>query len=63
MAPVASARGAALLAGLAHGTYGSVEEMSLFAPKIRETVLPWHDGRSEAAYALYKKLYPRLRGG
>jgi xylulokinase len=60
VAPVASARGAALLAGLAQETYGSVEETILIAPKIQETVLP-QDDRYEAAYARYRELYPRLR--
>jgi xylulokinase len=59
-APAASAQGAAFLAGLAQGTYGSVEETALIAPKIRETVLP-QDDRYEAAYARYRELYPRLR--
>ncbi len=59
-ASAASARGAALLAGLAQGTYGSVEETVLIAPKIREAVLP-QDDRYEAAYARYRELYPRLR--
>ena len=60
VAPAASARGAALLAGLAQGIYGSVEETILIAPKVRETVLPRDDDRYEAAYARYRKLYPRL---
>jgi xylulokinase len=60
-APVASGRGAALLAGLAQGTYDSLEETILIAPKVRETVLPQDDDRYEAAYARYRKLYPRLR--
>ena len=61
LAPAASARGAALLAGLAQGTYDSVEETILIAPKIQEIVLPQDDDRYEAAYARYRKLYPRLR--
>ena len=61
VAPAASARGAALLAGLAQGTYDSVEETSLIAPEVRETVLPRDDDRYEAAYARYRTLYPRLR--
>jgi xylulokinase len=61
VAPAASARGAALLAGLAQGTYGSVEETVLIAPKIRETVLPQDDDRYGAAYARYREVYPRLR--
>jgi sugar (pentulose or hexulose) kinase len=60
VAPVASGRGAALLAGLAQGTYDSLEETVLIAPKVRETVLP-QDDRYEAAYTRYRKLYPRLR--
>jgi xylulokinase len=60
LAPAASARGAALLAGLAQGTYDSVEETILIAPKIQEIVLP-QDDRYDAAYARYRKLYPRLR--
>src|SRR4051812_8789834 len=62
VAPTASARGAALLAGLAQGAYTSVEETLLLAPDVRETVLPRDDAPYEAAYARYKELYPRLRG-
>jgi xylulokinase len=58
----ASARGAALLAGLACGAYASVEETLLIAPEVRETVLPREDDRYEVAYARYRELYPRLRG-
>jgi len=60
VASSASARGAALLAGLARGVYGSVEETILIVPEVRETVLP-RDERYEAAYARYRELYPRLR--
>jgi xylulokinase len=62
VAPTASARGAALLAGLAGGAYTSVEETLLLAPEVRETVLPRDDAPYEAAYARYKELYPQLRG-
>jgi xylulokinase len=62
VAPTASARGAALLAGLAGGAYTSVEETLLLAPEVRETVLPREGTPYEAAYARYKELYPRLRG-
>jgi xylulokinase len=62
VAPAASARGAALLAGLAQGIYGSVEETILMAPQVRETTLPQDEDRYEAAYARYRKLYPRLCG-
>jgi sugar (pentulose or hexulose) kinase len=61
VAPAASARGAALLAGLAQGTYDSVEETILTAPEVRETVLPRDDDSYEAAYARYRELYSRLR--
>ena len=62
VAPTASARGAALLAGIACGAYASVEETLLLAPETRETVLPRGGAGYEAAYARYKELYPRLRG-
>ena len=62
VAPTASARGAALLAGIACGAYASVEETLLLTPETRETVLPRGGAGYEAAYARYKELYPRLRG-
>ena len=34
----------------------------LIALEVRKTVLP-RDYRYEAAYAQYRELYPRLRGG
>jgi xylulokinase len=57
----ASARGAALLAGIACGVYASVEEILLLRPEIRETVLPREGASYEAAYTRYKELYLRLR--
>src|SRR5215210_235798 len=60
VAPTASARGAALLAGLARGVYASVEETLLMAPEVRETVLPRNDDRYEAVYTRFRELYPRL---
>ena len=60
VASTASARGAALLAGLVCGVYSSVEETLSVAPEARETVLP-RDDRYEAAYARYRELYLRLR--
>jgi xylulokinase len=62
VAPTASARGAALLAGLAQGAYTSVEETLLLAPDVQETVLPHDDAPYETAYTRYRELYPRLRG-
>lgn len=62
VASVASARGAALLAGLASGVYTSVEETLILAPEARRTVLPQNPARYEAAYARYRELYPRLSG-
>lgn len=58
----ASARGAALLAGVASGIYASVEDTFTLAPELQRTVYPdveaSHYG---AAYARYKEIYPRLR--
>lgn len=62
LAPTASARGAALLAGLARGAYASVEETLLLAPDVQETVLPHGGAPYEAAYTRFRELYPRLRG-
>jgi xylulokinase len=59
IAPVASARGAALLAGLASGAYRTPEDTLAFAPEPGRIVGP--GGASyEAAYARYRELYPRL---
>jgi len=59
VAPVASARGAALLAGLASGVYRSAEDT--LAP---EPGRPVHPGEAapdyEEPYARYRRLYPRL---
>jgi xylulokinase len=59
--PNASARGTALLAGLACGAYASGEVTLLIAPEVQETMLPRADERYEAAYARFRELYPRLR--
>jgi xylulokinase len=60
--PAASARGAALLAGLGVGVYDGVE--ALPPPGAAgEVVTPTPpDARREAAYARFRTLYPRLRG-
>jgi xylulokinase len=59
LAAVASARGAALLAGVASGTYRSPED--LLAPEPDLTVWPGEaSGAYEAAYARYRELYPKL---
>ncbi len=61
IAPVASARGAAFLAGLASGAYGTPEDTLAFAPEPGRVVEP--GGASyEAAYTRYRELYPRLHG-
>lgn len=61
VAPVASARGAALLAGMALGVYGGPEELPV--PRPEGAVLPGEEaGRYEAAYRRFKEIYPRLRG-
>jgi xylulokinase len=59
VASVASARGAALLAGVASGVYRTVEDVPAPAP---ERVIPPGDGAYEAAYARYRELYSRLHG-
>ena len=63
MAPVASARGAALLAGLASGAFENAEDTLRFAPDTGETVRPDEKRPDyEAAYERYRELYPRLSG-
>ncbi len=63
VAPVASARGAALLAGLATGVYGRAEDTLRLAPDTGETVRPGEQKPLyEAAYERYRELYPRLNG-
>jgi xylulokinase len=62
VASIASARGAALLAGLASGVYTSVDETLILAPEVQRTVMPQNAARYEAAYARYTELYPRLSG-
>ena len=58
LASVASARGAALLAGLAAGLY---EDTLALAPDPGRAIWPG-EAVYEAAYARYRELYPRLRG-
>ena len=61
LAAVASARGAALLAGAASGVYRSPEDMLALAPEPDLPVWPGDAApRYEAAYARYRELYPRL---
>ena len=63
VAPVASARGAALLAGLASGAYRTAEDTLSFAPEPVRTIMPGDVGPAyEAAYNRYRDLYPRLHG-
>ena len=62
VAGTASARGAALLAGVAGGAYESVEQILALAPETGESVEPGPaNGDYETAYQRYKELYPRLR--
>lgn len=62
VAGTASARGAALLAGVAGGAYESVEKTLSLAPTPEESVEPGESGADyEAAYERYRQLYPRLR--
>jgi xylulokinase len=59
VASVASARGAALLAGVASGVYRTAEDV--LAPDPDRVILPGNRAY-EAAYARYRELYPRLHG-
>ncbi|QIN84022.1 xylulokinase [Rubrobacter tropicus] len=59
VAPVASARGAALLAGLASGVFEKWEDMLSLAPDPGETVQPGAQKSAyEEAYGRYRELYP-----
>ncbi len=61
VSPVASARGAALLAGLASGVYRSVEDTLALAPEPKHSVHPGEAAPDyEEPYARYRRLYPRL---
>jgi xylulokinase len=61
LAAVASARGAALLAGVASGVYRSPEDLLALAPDPDRSVLPGDAAPDyEAAYARYQELYPAL---
>jgi xylulokinase len=61
VAAVASARGAALLAGVASGVYGSPGD--IVAPEPDRSVFPGDEsGAYEAAYSHYRELYPSLYG-
>ena len=63
VAPVASARGAALLAGLASGVYRTPGDTLDLAPETGRTVSPGEQRPLyEAAYGRYLELYPRLGG-
>lgn len=56
----ASARGAALLAGIAADVYRTLVDTVALAPEPDRTILPRESAPYEAAYARYKELYPRL---
>jgi xylulokinase len=56
----ASARGAALLAGIAAGVYRAAGDTLEIAPEPGEIILPREGASYEAAYARYKEIYPRL---
>jgi xylulokinase len=61
VAGVASARGAAFLAGLAVGAYGSARETLALAPEPVGTIDPEDATLYEGPYARYRELYGRLR--
>jgi len=56
---VASARGAAFLAGLASGVYSTAGDTLSLTPEPERSIHPG-DAEYEAAYERYKELYPRL---
>jgi xylulokinase len=59
---VASARGAALLAGVASGAYRTVEDTLPLAPDPDQKIQPGEASAAyEGAYTRYLELYPRLR--
>jgi len=58
----ASARGAALLAGIAAGAYGTAADTLHLAPEPEAAAEPENPGVYEEAYARYRELYGRLRG-
>jgi len=58
---VASARGAAFLAGLASGVYPTAEDTLSLTPEPESSTQPG-DAAYESAYERYKELYPRLYG-
>jgi xylulokinase len=58
---VASARGAAFLAGLASEAYSAAEDALHLTPEPESSILPG-DADYGAAYERYTKLYPRLQG-
>ena len=61
--PVASARGAALLAGLASGAYDSPGDTLALAPEPGHPVEPGEEATAyDQNYARYRELYPRLYG-
>jgi xylulokinase len=61
VASVASARGAALLAGVASGVYRTAGD--ILAPDPDRVIRPGDTSAAyEAAYARYRELYPRLHG-
>lgn len=58
----ASARGAALLAGIGAGAYGSAADTLRFAPEPEGVVEPENPAAYEEAYGRYRELYWQLRG-
>ena len=58
---VASARGAAFLAGLASGVYPTAADTLYLTPEPERSIEPG-EADYEAAYARYGELYPRLYG-
>jgi xylulokinase len=63
VASVASARGAALLAGVASGVYRTAGDTLALAPEPDRVIRPGDASAAyEAPYSRYRELYPRLHG-
>jgi xylulokinase len=61
IASVASARGAAFLAGIASGVYAAAEDTLSLTPEPEISIRPG-EADYQAAYERYKELYPRQHG-
>ncbi len=61
--PSASAKGAALLAGLAGGVFKSVTETAALSPEPELVATPNPQPQLESAFRRFRALYPALKAG